>query len=62
MLDPAVARRFTFKIELDFLTSEGKRLFFRRFFDTSLSAEEESALDGIECLTPGDFRTVRQEL
>jgi len=61
MLDPAVARRFTFKIELDYLTSSGKRSFFKRFFGTELSPVEESALDGIECLTPGDFRTVRQE-
>ena len=62
MLDPAVARRFTFKIELDYLTSAGKRHFFKRFFDADLSSEEECALDRIECLTPGDFRTVRQEL
>lgn len=62
MLDPAVARRFTFKIELDYLTSSGKRHFFKKFFDVDLSSEEECALDRIECLTPGDFRTVRQEL
>ena len=62
MLDPAVARRFTFKIELDYLTSAGKRHFFTKFFDVELSSEDELALDGIECLTPGDFRTVRQEL
>ena len=62
MLDPAVARRFTFKIELDYLTSSGKRHFFKKFFDVDLSSEEECALDKLECLTPGDFRTVRQEL
>ena len=62
MLDPAVARRFTFKIELDYLTSSGKRHFFKKFFDVDLSSEEESALDKLERLTPGDFRTVRQEL
>ena len=62
MLDPAVVRRFTFKIELDYLTSFGKRHFFEKFFDVNLSSEEECALDKLECLTPGDFRTVRQEL
>lgn len=62
MLDPAVARRFTFKIEMDYLTSSGKRLFFKRFFESDLSAEDEARLDEIDCLTPGDFRTVRQEL
>ncbi len=62
MLDPAVARRFTFKIELGYLTSSGKRHFFKKFFDAELSPDDESALDRIDCLTPGDFRTVRQEL
>ena len=62
MLDPAVARRFTFKIELDYLTLSGKRHFFKKFFGTRLTPEDEAALDRIERLTPGDFRTVRQEL
>jgi len=62
LLDPAVARRFTFKIELDYLTAEGKRHFFKKFFDTDLTTEDEAELDRIDCLTPGDFRTVRQEL
>ena len=61
MLDPAVARRFTFKIELGELTAEGKRHFFRRFFGTELTEADEAALDRIDGLTPGDFRTVRQE-
>ncbi|MBR5549509.1 MAG: AAA family ATPase [Kiritimatiellae bacterium] len=62
MLDPAVARRFTFKIQLDYLTPAGRRHFFKKFFDAELSPEEADALDRIELLTPGDFRTVRQEL
>ena len=62
MLDPAVARRFTFKIELDYLTDSGKRHFFKKFFGTELSLADAEALDDIDCLTPGDFRTVRQEL
>ena len=62
LLDPAVARRFTFKIELDYLTSAGKHHFFKKFFGAELSPAEADALDRIECLTPGDFRTVRQEL
>ena len=62
LLDPAVARRFTFKLELDYLTSAGKLHFFKKFFGAELSPDEANALDRIECLTPGDFRTVRQEL
>ncbi len=62
MLDPAVARRFTFKIELDYLTDGGKQLFFKRFFNAVLTADEEARLNAVEHLTPGDFRTVRQEL
>lgn len=61
-LDPAVARRFTFKIELDYLDREGKRHFFESFFGGKLSEEDGEALDSIEKLTPGDFRTVRQQL
>lgn len=64
-LDPAALRRFTFKLEFGFLTEDGKRTFFRRMF-APLAAGEltpgcESRLLGISDLTPGDFRTVRQE-
>jgi len=61
-LDPAVGRRFTFKIELAALDSHGRDVFWRKFFGTDPEgtvAERLAAMDG---LTPGDFRTVRQEL
>ena len=61
-LDQAIMRRFTFKVEFDYLADAGKQLFFERMFKTSLSEAEKVALRRINCLTPGDFRTVRQSL
>lgn len=61
-LDPAVLRRFTFKVEFDALDTVGKQKFFERTFGTQLSAGERTRLHEIENVTPGDFRTVRQRL
>lgn len=61
-LDPAVARRFTFKVELDYLDQDGVRLFWRRYFGTEPGEEVCRRLARMDRLTPGDFRTVRQEL
>jgi len=61
-LDSAVARRFTFKLKMDYLSEEGKRKFFTRYFKTPLTAEESVRLEAIPNLTPGDFRTARQKL
>ena len=61
-LDQAVLRRFTFKLEFGYLDGDGKRLFFERMFKTKLNAEESVRLEAITCLSPGDFRTVRQSL
>ena len=61
-LDQAIMRRFTFKLEFNFLDNEGKKLFFERMFHTSLSEEETCRLEEISSLAPGDFRTVRQSL
>ena len=61
-LDPAVLRRFTFKLRFGFLDRIGKRLFFERMFHTELSAREAARLEAIPDLAPGDFRTVRQGL
>ncbi len=61
-LDPAVLRRFTFKMSFDFLDNAGKRLFFSRFFADPLTDAEAAELDAIQNLCPGDFRTVRQRL
>ena len=59
-LDAAILRRFTFKLEFDYLDEAGKKLFFERMFQTELSASEAARLAAIPHLAPGDFRTVRQ--
>ena len=61
-LDPAIMRRFTFKLGFDYLDNSGKVIFFERMFNTTLSVAERRRLEGIENLAPGDFRTVRQSL
>lgn len=61
-LDPATMRRFAFKLEFDYLDDAGKKLFFERFFKTTLSDDELSELRELRNLAPGDFRTVRQEM
>lgn len=60
-LDPAIMRRFTFKIEFDYLDDAGKKIFFERMFKTQLADDEYAALKTLQNLAPGDFRTVRQE-
>ncbi len=60
-LDSAVMRRFTFKLEFDYLDAEGKRKFFEKMFKSKLSESERTELESIPNLAPGDFRTVRQE-
>ena len=59
-LDPAVARRFTFKLEFNYLDEAGKRKFFERTFGTKLAPREGERLAAIHDLAPGDYRTVRQ--
>ena len=61
-LDAAILRRFTFKLEFDYLTEAGKLLFFEQLFQTKLSESERRTLAAIPSLAPGDFRTVRQSL
>ncbi|OAM87233.1 ATP-binding protein [Termitidicoccus mucosus] len=61
-LDPAAIRRFTFKLEFDYLDSPGKELFFERMFSSPLTAGEAARLEAIPNLAPGDFRTARQGL
>ncbi len=62
MLDAAVMRRFTYKLRLSYLTDAGKTVFFKRYFDTPLTEEQQKRLNSIERLTPGDFRTVKEGL
>jgi len=61
-LDPAVLRRFAFKLEFGYLSDAGKRLFFGRMFGEALSEGEAARLERIANLAPGDFRTVRDAL
>ena len=61
-LDAAVMRRFTYKLRLSYLTDEGKALFFKRYFNAPLTAEQQRRLNTIDRLTPGDFRTVKESL
>jgi AAA+ superfamily predicted ATPase len=65
-LDKARIRRFTFKLEFDYLDNTGKELFFERFFNnlsgSKLNQQHKLRLDAIPDLTPGDFRTVRQSI
>lgn len=44
------------------MTDVGKRIFFDRYFHSSLSDEEGVRLDAIDRLAPGDFRTVCENL
>ena len=61
-LDPAIMRRFTFKIGFNYLDAAGKKSFFERMFQTVLTPDELAELNDIQNLAPGDFRTVRQAL
>ena len=61
-LDQAIMRRFTFKLQFDYLDDAGKELFFERMFHCLLSPEAKERLHRIPNLAPGDFRTVRQSL
>ncbi len=66
MLDPATIRRFTFKLEFDFLDAAGKLLFYERMFAQICKQPLDDAgrrrLSAITDLAPGDFHTVRQAM
>ena len=61
-LDQAIMRRFTFKLQFDYLDEAGKRLFFERMFKTKLTDADVAQLAEVRNLAPGDFRTVRQSM
>lgn len=61
-LDQAIMRRFTFKLQFDYLDDDGKRMFFERMFRTTLGETDARRLSEVACLAPGDFRTVRQSM
>ena len=56
-LDPATLRRFTFKIELGYLSPEQVVAAFRIYFGFGPPAE----VTGLATLTPGDFSVVHRE-
>jgi len=56
-LDVATLRRFTFKIELDYLTPEQAAAAFRTYFALTPPAEVAT----LTTLTPGDFAVVRRQ-
>ena len=62
-LDRAALRRFNVKLELDYLTDEGKVLLYERYLKPialcEMSAGERKTLARITRLAPGDFRVVR---
>ena len=65
-LDAAALRRFSFRLHFDYLTNEGKEIFFKTYFGKpmnlpELTRAEQNRLFGIEKLTPSDFRNVRQQ-
>ena len=57
-LDPAVFRRFLFKVDLRPLSGAALGMAFERFFDNVPPA----GLFEISGLTPGDFAVVRRQL
>ena len=61
-LDTAALRRFTYKLQFDYLAEEGKELFYERSFAHMklplMNELEKATLAKIEKLTPGDFNTV----
>lgn len=65
-LDPAALRRFSYRLHFDYLTNEGKEIFFRTYFTkpmelAELNEEEKKRLFAVDSMTPSDFRNVRQQ-
>ena len=61
-LDAAVTRRFTFKVNLDYLTDGGKATLFERLFRRPLDKNQRARLDAMTNLCPGDFRVALEQL
>jgi transitional endoplasmic reticulum ATPase len=64
-LDNAAIRRFTYKVEFDFLSPEGNRIFFNQMLKpltkVSLNQTQEHRLSLLVDLAPGDFKTVQNK-
>ncbi len=65
-LDPAAIRRFTFKLEFDYLTAAGKLLLYQRMLaelcTQPLDEKNNRRLAEITDAAPCDFHTVRQAM
>ena len=61
-LDAAAARRFTFRVTIDYLTDDGKAALFGRLFKCPLDKKQRERLDAMTNLCPGDFRSVKEGL
>lgn len=59
-MDVAVMRRFNHKIKFDYLNQEGKELLATKLLGITLEEGHKKKLYHIQCLTPGDFKVVRQ--
>ncbi|EQC45195.1 ATPase, AAA family [Bacteriovorax sp. BSW11_IV] len=64
-MDQAVLRRFTYKISFDYLSNEGKKVLFSKYFKEYMKNNDLNFLtdkfDEIKYLTPGDFKVVKQK-
>ncbi|MEK7689401.1 MAG: AAA family ATPase, partial [Bdellovibrionota bacterium] len=64
-LDPAVLRRFGYKVRFDYLKPEANLVFFRRILTPLLShpltMDEESSVTRLSGIAPGDFKVVYQK-
>ncbi|MBR5154186.1 MAG: ATP-binding protein [Alphaproteobacteria bacterium] len=56
-IDPAILRRFTFKIKFDYLTQEQNEIAYSHFF----KKKAPLGLEKIKNLTNGDFSTVKRQ-
>ncbi len=65
-LDAATIRRFTFKLQFDYLDAAGKLAFYQRVLSDlcpePMNEPAKRRLTTIADLTPGDFATVRQAM
>ncbi len=65
-LDAATIRRFTFKLQFDYLDAAGKLAFYQRVLSElcqePMNEPAKRRLTSIADLTPGDFATVRQAM
>ncbi len=63
--DSAAMRRFSLKLQFDYLDPDGREFFYRRLVESLATADsprdDMAAIRSVEYLTPGDFRVVRDQ-